>query len=158
MPVNLVRWPVKQIVRNSCPTLFAAPDTLHPKFLYQPLDGTAGNTIAFSQQLPPYFANTINPEVAFLNPLYIQFQLHVPLDAIRQSIRISLAPFVFVAARRGNLYLFANWLDPVFCFVAIDKCHHYFGRRSSVLSQNRPILYAISCWLALIPDSPVPIP
>ena len=31
MPVNLARWPVKQIVRNGCSTLFAAsPNFRHP--------------------------------------------------------------------------------------------------------------------------------
>jgi hypothetical protein len=78
---------------------------LYSKLLHQPLDGATGNTNAFSQQLPPYFANTINPEVAFPNPLYIEFQLCVPFDATGQSIRISLSPFVFIITRRGNLYL-----------------------------------------------------
>ena len=66
--------------------------------------------------------------------------------------------FVFVVARRGNLDFVADWLDPVFCFVAFDKCHYYFGRRLSILSQNKAMPYAISRWLALIPDSPAPIP
>jgi len=77
-------------------------DTLHPKLLHQPLNGATGNANAFSQQLPPYFTSTINPEVAFPNPLYFGRQLHIPLDAFGQSIRFPLAPFVFIIIRRSN--------------------------------------------------------
>jgi hypothetical protein len=47
--------------------------TLYSKLLHQPLDGATSNTNAFSQQLPPYFASTINPEIVFPYPLYIKF-------------------------------------------------------------------------------------
>jgi hypothetical protein len=73
LPVNLVRWPIKKIVRNGCPTLFATSNTLHSKLLHQPFDRTTSNTNTFSQQLPPYFASTINSKIVFPYPLHIKF-------------------------------------------------------------------------------------
>ncbi|PTQ79046.1 hypothetical protein C8R28_105810 [Nitrosomonas ureae] len=137
---------------------FDHAEHLYPKLLHPPLDCAASNANAFSQQLPPYFASTINPEVAFPYSVCIKFQPHVSFDAIGQSIRTSLAPFVSVITRRGNPYLPADWLDPVSRFVLIDKHHPSFRSAVSLLARNMPLPYAISRWPALIPNSPVPIP
>lgn len=119
------------IIHYRRPALPAAPGTLYLKLLHQPLNRTASNINAFSQQLLPHLACAINLEIVFSYPLYVEFQFHVPLYAIRQSIRVSFACFMFVIARRGNLNLPADWLDPILLFMSIDKYHHHFGQRSS---------------------------
>jgi hypothetical protein len=63
-------------------------------------------------QLPPQLTHAVDLEVLIPDTLDVNFELAIPLRALRNTRWIALARLVLVVRRRGDRQLRADRLDP----------------------------------------------
>jgi len=131
LPVHLVQWARRDVIRNHCPVPFTWHYTAQALYTHQPLHRAAGHGDRIPVQLPPDLACPVDPEVICVDPPDLAERPAIALLAGRKAGRLGRPGAVFVVDRRGDRQLSANRLDPVLGPVRVDERHHYFGRRSS---------------------------
>ena len=87
--------------------------------------------VPFPQQLTPDLAHAVDLKVFIENPLDLDAEHDIALDARRRRLGFFATIDVGMVSRRGDLDDSADRLDPVFVAIRIDEADHGFHRRSS---------------------------
>jgi|GEM_PF-1864478 len=93
--------------------------------------------MAFTLQLLPHLARTIDLEVVLPHLLDLGAQPRIGAGPGRPAIRIRLQGLVGIVGRRGQRQHLADGLDPTFATTRIHESHHQRGRRSSSARRTR---------------------
>jgi hypothetical protein len=98
---------------------------------HQPLDRTAGHLDAFSAELPPDLARSVDLEIRLKDSSDLDAQRGIAPAPGRGFLRLAALRYMHVARRRGDLQQPADRLDPERCAMLVDERDHVLDRRSS---------------------------
>jgi hypothetical protein len=98
---------------------------------HQAGDRASRDVFAFSLQLSPHFAHSIDLEVVVEHAPDLPAQNGVAPNASRSRFGIAPTRDMFVVARRGDRQDLADRLDPVDLAVLVDEGDQGLNRRSS---------------------------
>jgi len=131
LPIDPIQRASRFAVADRGAHHLATHDTAQALTPHESLDRTAGYHDAFAVQLPPDLVGTIDPQVGLPDTLDLGHQHRITQHSLAALFRVSQQGDMTPVARRGNLQLPADRLDPEGITMLVDEGPQDLNRRSS---------------------------
>ena len=131
LAVDVVKRTWTCLVLNRRSHRFAPDNAPQSHVPHQSLHRAAGHIAALALELPPDFADAVDPEVLLEDAGDLGLQAQVPLRPAGKLLRIGPLGHMAVIGGRGDRQNLADRLDPMVSTMIIDEADHLLNGRSS---------------------------